>query len=80
MKDDIARIYTRKYDPMEEFGGWGVKWGMSGGRNNMCYTTRGDMGIQIELKDGRKILIGTQKPQEWENLLADYLKTSSTSL
>jgi hypothetical protein len=72
-KDDIAKIYIRKYEPVGEFGGWGVRWGMSGGRKDRCYSTRGNMGIQIELKDGNKILIGTQKPNEWQSIIKETL-------
>jgi hypothetical protein len=30
---------------------------------------RGNIGLQLELKDGRKVLIGTQQPEEITNIL-----------
>ncbi|WP_255402249.1 hypothetical protein [Tenacibaculum sp. SG-28] len=32
----------------------------------------GDIGIQLELKDGKKLLIGTQKKKEAEIILEQY--------
>lgn len=52
----IDHSYARTYSPLVEYGGWGIRSGKSG----TAYTLRGKQGIQLELKDGRKILIGTQ--------------------
>lgn len=60
----MAKVYVRRYDWME-FGGWGYRLGNGG----VAYSTKGRYGIQLELKNGRKILIGTQKPEEVEKLL-----------
>ncbi len=60
--DDIKNAYVRKYKPLSEFGGWGIRYGWNG----RAYNTSGNMGLQIILKSGKKILIGTQKPNEIE--------------
>lgn len=57
--DEIERIYARTYRPLHEYGGWGIRRGKSG----TAYNMRGNQGIQIELRNGRKILIGTQQPE-----------------
>lgn len=57
--DEIERIYARTYRPLLEYGGWGIRRGKSG----TAYNMRGNQGIQIELRNGRKILIGTQQPE-----------------
>ncbi|MFN5421816.1 MAG: hypothetical protein ACK5AO_00995 [bacterium] len=62
---DIANCHVRKYKPLLEYGGWGLKYGTSG----LAYNISGNMGIQLELQDGRKILIGTQQPEEVERVL-----------
>ena len=67
-KEDIAKIYIRKYAPIREFGGWGIR----GVFPVKAYNTKGNMGIQFELKDGRKVLFGTQKSEEWEKIIAEY--------
>ncbi len=58
---EIERIYIRQYSPLLEYGGWGIRFGMMGA--GMAYNVAGNMGIQLELKTGKKILIGTQDPE-----------------
>jgi hypothetical protein len=58
--DDIDQIYVRKYSAISEYGGWGIKYGRSG----KAFNVRGNHGIQIVKKDGKKILLGTQRPED----------------
>lgn len=69
----VKNIYTRKYLPISEYGGWGIK-GSSLGRkkNGIAYNTSGDIGIQLELKSGKRILIGTQKLNDANSVLKNY--------
>jgi Family of unknown function (DUF6141) len=62
---EIANCYVRKYQPLWEFGGWGIKYGSNG----MAYNISGNMGIQLEFLDNRKILIGTNKPDEVQKVI-----------
>mgnify|MGYP000495026922 FL=1 len=62
---DILSVEIRSYSPLKEFKGWGVRFS----KNGRAYTTQGKIGLQIELKDKQKILIGTQKADD----LADYI-------
>lgn len=57
----ISRAYVRQYNPISEFGGWGVRYGSG---SSKAYNVSGNHGLQIELKHGQKILIGTLKPGE----------------
>ncbi len=59
--DDITRAYAREYNPIMEYGGWGIRFGFSSGR---AYNAFGNKGVQLELKDGKKILIGSQRANE----------------
>ena len=56
--DDIVSYKLRTYSPIREFGGWGIRYGFE------CkgYTVSGNKGLEITLKNGRKILFGSQKP------------------
>ncbi len=63
--ESVKKVYVRKYKPIAEYGGWGFRKGRSG----LAYNTSGNMGLQIELKDGKKILLGTQKPDELRRTL-----------
>lgn len=56
--DDIESVEARTYSPLAEFGGWGIRLGCQG----IAYNVRGDQGIQLVLRSGRRVLIGTQDP------------------
>lgn len=64
---DVVRAHVRKYAPIAEYGGWGIK-----GRSfkNYAYNVSGNQGLQLELADGRRILLGTQRPAELRQVLA----------
>ena len=49
------------YKPLAEYGGWGIRDGFNGGK---AYTSSGNRGVQLELKDGGRLLIGSQRPEE----------------
>ena len=67
--DDIEKIYVRKYNPLMEYGGWGIRLGLFG--KGWAINISGNKGIQIEFKNKkkRKFLLGTQKPEEVEAVL-----------
>lgn len=58
--DQIEDAFPREYSAMREFGGWGIRVGKEG----KAYNAHGDKGVQLVLKDGSRILIGTQRPEE----------------
>lgn len=64
---EVDRIELRKYSPLREYGGWGLK----GTKLNRAYNVAGDMGLQIYLKDGKKILVGTSNPKKLEVALLE---------
>jgi len=68
--ENIKHIFVRTYKPIQEYGGWGIRMGTNG----RAYSVQGTQGIQIELNDGKKILLGTDKPVEWEYFLQKYHK------
>ena len=43
-KDQIAEAFVRKYSPLFEYGGWGLRWGINGKAINI----RGNMGILFD--------------------------------
>lgn len=67
--EDISDIYIRKYKPIAEYGGWGVRWS---GKNGTAYTTQGYYGIQLVLKNNKKVLIGTQQSTQIEVLISEW--------
>ena len=67
-KEEIEHAEIRKYKALTEYGGWGIRFG-----NGKAYTISGNQGLQLQLKDGRKTLVGTQKPTELQSAINDFL-------
>lgn len=62
----LDKIFVRKYSPVFEYGGWGIR-GIT--NRNRAFNIRGNQGIQLVKKNGNKLLIGTQKPEEVRDVL-----------
>lgn len=69
--DEISKAYIRTYDPIGEYGGWGIKTGW-GKKNGTAINISGDVGIQLVLTNGKKILIGTNKKKDAEKVIQNY--------
>lgn len=74
--NSINKAYVRTYNPISEYGGWGIKGGWNKSRGK-AINVSGNIGVQLELKNGKKLLIGTRKQFEVKNTLA-YYKTQIT--
>ncbi|MFZ4741876.1 MAG: hypothetical protein ACOYLE_12005 [Bacteroidales bacterium] len=72
--DDITTLYVRKYKPIAEYGGWGIR--TLSFKKNIAYNISGNYGLQIELKNGKKILFGTQNPEELEKIITHFYNLS----
>ena len=59
---ELKSYVARMYRPIGEYGGWGVRCNFGG--KGMAYNVFGNRGVQLELASGKKILIGSQKPDE----------------
>jgi len=66
--NEISKCYVRKYAPIREYGGWGIR----GSGKSKAYNVSGNIGIQIITKDQKKFLIGTNKPEEAKRVLKRY--------
>ncbi len=60
---EIERYEIRKYRAKQEYGGYGFRRRRKSG---LAYIISGNIGLQLYLKNGKKILIGTQKKQAFE--------------
>ena len=58
---DIVSAFIRSSDPIGEYGGWG--WRLALG-NRRAYSVSGRQGVQLELKGGQQVFIGSQSPAE----------------
>ena len=48
-------------------GGWGIRLFTSYGT---VYNVKGSKGLAVELKDGRKFCLGTQRPEELQKIIS----------
>ena len=71
--DEIESFKEREYRPIREYGGWGIRYGLSG----KAYNVYGNKGLQLVLNNKKKILIGSQKSYEFYKAVQK-LKTEKT--
>jgi hypothetical protein len=57
---DIRTAAAVEYDPIREYRGYGVRMGPRG----QGYIAFGNQAVQLELRDGRKFLVGSQQSKE----------------
>ena len=70
---DLAKHYARTYKPLLEYGGWGIRCGWRGGR---AYNVSGNQGVQLIFKNGKKLLIGSQKADELADAISSIMQSS----
>jgi hypothetical protein len=64
--DDLAAFAARSYRPIAEYGGWGVR----GLGRNRAFNVSGNEGVQLAFRDGKRLLLGSQRAAELENAIA----------
>ena len=64
---EIESCHVRKYSPLGEYGGWGIRFGSRG----RAFNVSGNMGLQLVFHDGKRLLIGTRKPDEIRETLIE---------
>lgn len=61
--NEIESVSVKKYGFV---GGWGIRLGTKYGT---VYNIKGNIGLAVILKDGKKFLIGTQKEEELKRII-----------
>ncbi|HVO76303.1 MAG TPA: hypothetical protein VMT35_19945 [Ignavibacteriaceae bacterium] len=61
----VERYEVVKYNPVLEYGGWGIRYGFKG----KAYNVSGNKGLRLFLKNGRNIILGTQRDIELTEFL-----------
>jgi hypothetical protein len=56
----IRKIEVVTFRPIADYGFWGIRSGRDGER---VLIARGNRGVRLELADGSKLLIGSQRPE-----------------
>ena len=57
---EVKQCKVRTYHPIREYGGWGIRVRCKG----KAYNVSGNRGVQIELLNGNRLLIGSQRAEE----------------
>ncbi|HUS02274.1 MAG TPA: hypothetical protein VMY77_11135 [Chitinophagaceae bacterium] len=60
--DSIIKSYVRQYSPLIEYGGWGLRFGLFG--KGTAFNVSGNTGLQLEFRNHKRLLIGTNKPDD----------------
>ena len=59
---DIAEVAVPDFDPVRDFGGWGIKRGLVGPFARAWAFNFGGSGVLVRTRRGRRYLIGTDQP------------------
>lgn len=65
---EVAEFRVREYSPLKEFGGWGYRRNIF--TKKTCLNISGKIGLELKLKNGRTLMIGTQKRSELESFIS----------
>jgi energy-coupling factor transporter transmembrane protein EcfT len=57
---DMASAVADTYQPIAEYGGWGIR----GFGRSVALNARGNHGVRLTLKNGRRVLIGSQRSDD----------------
>lgn len=61
--EEIEHAAARRFHPLVEYGGWGIRWGWRG----KAYLASGDEGVELSLRPRGSVMVGSQ---DAENLAA----------
>ena len=64
---NVKTMKLRQYSPIGEYLGWGIRFGF--GPSGRAYNVKGNKGLQLVLKNGKRILFGTQQPDELQQAI-----------
>jgi hypothetical protein len=62
---NIQSVKIVQFDAIADYGGYGIRSGPEG----RAYIAHGNQGVQLELENGRKILVGSQRPDQLAQMI-----------
>ncbi len=72
--EDLGEYYARTYRPILEYGGWGIRYSLS--KRGKAYNVSGNKSVQLVLKNGKRLLIGSQKPDELAEAIGSIIQST----
>lgn len=64
---EIVRHEAKRYSPIAEYGGWGLRITFGG---NVAYNVSGDEGVLLTLRSGKTVMLGSQRARELDAALS----------
>jgi hypothetical protein len=71
--EEIQGHEARSYKPIREYGGWGIRWW---GGKRTAYNVSGDQGVELTLRSGDRIMIGSQRANALDEAISDGIRGS----
>ena len=68
--NNLSECFVREYNPVAEYGGWGLRLGLFG--KGTAYNISGNKGLELQFNNNKKLLIGTQKPEELQQVINQF--------
>ena len=69
--DIIDTCEARTYRPIKEYGGWGIRFS----RKGRAYNVSGNRGVQLQLTEGRPVLIGSQNAERLAEVINRHIQS-----
>lgn len=67
--DEIAEFENETFDAYKDYGGYGIRlW-----RSEKAYLVSGNTGVKITLTNGKEIMIGSKRPEEFASALEELI-------
>jgi vacuolar-type H+-ATPase subunit I/STV1 len=67
--ETISGYQVLTYRPIRDYGGWGLKHGPKG----KVYNVKGNRGVELTFTDGKTLMLGSQRPEEFALALENVL-------
>ena len=74
--EEVTRIESVTYQPLKEFGGWGLR----GGKQKRAWTARGNRAVVLSTHGGRQIYIGSDEPSKLEGRIRNAMSVGGHAL
>ena len=72
--EDLSEYHVREYKPIGEYGGWGIRCSLKKGK---AYNVSGNQGVQLVFKNGKQLLIGSQRADELEVAICSIMERNT---
>ena len=69
--DDIKNAEAITYNPIKDYGGWGIRYGIKG----KAYNLNGNKGVLLTFKNNQVILIGSQSHEKLCKAITNVIET-----